>query len=192
MTNRIPRVVRHVVAVAFLVISCCAVAERTSAAANDEKGNETMWGEAVHGVKCAVAIKERHGNTDEHAPFEFVAIEPIWIQCQTKNVGSETVKVVGTLPIRVYELTIKDPDGKVVPLTQYGQHRSEAAGEASKTVQAFSPSDEDATPILINRLYDMTRSGEYKVSFSRGFVLPDGTIKIATSNVLAITVQDPK
>jgi len=110
----------------------------------------------------------------------------------TKNVGAMPVSVImeGHF-LSVYTIRVLGPDGKPTPLTSYGRQQMDSAGDGSRGTGNLAPGEEDKSGLLLSRILDMTRKGEYKVSFSRSFRVNNAEVS-ATSNVLRVTVLGEK
>ncbi|MBI1832705.1 MAG: hypothetical protein HYR84_14790 [Planctomycetes bacterium] len=112
----------------------------------------------------------------------------------TKNVGAKDVLVVteGSV-LFVYAIKVVGPDGKPTPLTSYGQKAKKWAGSGSAATDKLGPGQEDTSDLLLGRIFDMTREGEYKISFSQSIWPARGMPPVdVSSNVLIITVLGEK
>lgn len=138
------------------------------------------WGLEKNGVRCAVALPSQE---------KVFAGEPVQVRLLTKNVGVKRVSIVTEgHPLSVFSISVQGPDGKPTPFTSYGRQQMDNAGEGSRAVGTLAPGDEDTNGLLLSRIFDMTRQGEYKVSFTRWARGADDTGFSVTSNTLTITV----
>jgi hypothetical protein len=138
------------------------------------------WGLEKKGVRCAVAL------SSSDKVFEG---EPVHVQLLTKNVGEKPVSVIREAhPLFVFTISVVGPDGKPTPLTSYGLIQKDVAGIGSKSLGTIARGEEEASGLLLSRIFDMTRPGEYKVSFSRSVTGADNTEFSVAANVLTITV----
>jgi RNA polymerase sigma factor (sigma-70 family) len=139
------------------------------------------WGPEKNGVRCAASLA-----TSEKA----FAGEPVHVQFLTKNVGAKPVTIVREgRTLSVFTINVVRPDGKPAPLTAYGRQLKDRE-LGSRAAIKLAPSEvDDTTRLLLSRIYDMTPTGDYKVSFSRVWVEgADGPAFSVTSNVLTVTI----
>jgi len=145
---------------------------------------EREWGPEQNGLRCAVALASKQKS---------VAVdEPVTVLLLTKNVGDKPVSVVGRPPLGVFKIRVLGPDGKPVLLTAYGRRELDIAGSGSRSVGKLAPGREEETRLLLSRVFDMTRAGEYKISFARFcFGMNKKPISVS-SNDLSVTVVEEK
>jgi hypothetical protein len=104
-----------------------------------------------------------------------------------QNLRSENVAIVDQDPMATYELkVIRVQSQKEAPLTLYGQNARRGAEEIIHRRRSRLPPGQTITNTFhLNRLFDMTVSGEYEVSVSRRGVpgaLTSNTIKLAVAD----------
>jgi hypothetical protein len=147
----------------------------------EEKPSMIEWGPEKNGVRCAAALASKE---------KIFAGEPVHVLFLTKNVGAKPFAgTVESYTLFVFKISVLGPDGKPAPLTAYGQQQMDISGEGSKATNKLAPGEEKTSGLLLSRFFDMTRQGEYKVSFSRVWVKGgDGTEFSVPSNVLTIKV----
>ncbi len=76
-----------------------------------------------------------------------------------------------------------------MPLTLYGKGAIKSVD--AKNLERLAPGDEICDEVLLNRLFDLTLSGDYTVSVQRP-IWKDGALSTtvkATSNKLGITLR---
>jgi hypothetical protein len=142
------------------------------------------WGPEKDGVRCAAARPS--------GVQKVFAGEPIHVLLITKNIDAKPAAVlVKGHPLSVYTISVLGPNGKPTQHTSYGRQQMDSAGEGSRATGSLAPGKEDKSSLLLNRIFDMTQKGEYKVSFSRSVRVNDAEVSV-TSNVLTVTVAEEK
>jgi hypothetical protein len=162
-----------------------------------EKKKITMieWGPEKNGVRCAVTLcpvvwadpadTEKDDLRCADPPEKVFAGEMLHVQFVTKNVGKNPVDVICEAPYLFrFKVNVVGPDGKPAPLTSYGLTQQER-GFSLGTVK-IAPGKFAGSGLPLSRLFDMTREGEYKVSFSQ--TLNRAGEFTVTSNVLTVKV----
>lgn len=153
----------------------------------NEKGTRAVidWGPERNGARCAVALPADKLN-------EVPAGEPVDVILHTKNFGKAPVTVITEVPLlEAFAVKMIGPDGERVRFTSFGEKLNSQSSKSLST-QTLNPDEEDKTKLPLSRIYDMTRSGEYKISFSRMVGTRAGNEQPVTSNVLTLTVVEPK
>ena len=84
---------------------------RLSSLEKDEKEATRVWGEAVEGQAISIATQES----------TYTPGEPMTLNVQFKNVGSNDVKALGMAPFDIYKVTVVLPNGKNAPYTLFGK-----------------------------------------------------------------------
>jgi hypothetical protein len=87
------------------------------------------------------------------------------------------------------KVNVIGPDGKPARLTSYGLGQ-QSKGVSLGTAQ-IAPGKFHASRMPLSRLFDMTREGEYKISFTQSVTGETGEFS-AASNVLTITVGEER
>lgn len=151
------------------------------------KGSETSlqeermsWGEAQGGFRLGVQGMKN----------DFSVKDAILLVMYLKNISDEPLRVIITG--NDYEITVLDRDGNNVPLTRYGKHlANEADRFFLRVVLAVEPGEELRDELHVNRIFDMTLSGQYFVNISRSVPkrVGDGFVKIESKRI-AINVTD--
>src|SRR6185312_8399497 len=116
------------------------------------------------------------------------------IKCHTENQSDRAVELGLTHYLLMYQFVVTGPKGKAVPLTQYGRFQKEVTTVAGIATQDLKPGGKMVTGLHLNRLYDMTLAGKYRISFSRAIPDPNDPkkSKTVTSNVLTITIGEKR
>jgi len=147
-------------------------------------GKSTMiaWGPERDGLRCAVLTPS--------GLSEFRAAEPVRVVFITKNFGDKPASVAAEGPmLHVYRVSVVGPDNQPAATTSYANALEPFAG--SFTTAALAPGAEQRTSLLLSRIYDMTREGDYRVSFVRLVYPETGDPRPVSSNLLTIKVVGP-
>src|SRR5262249_18223553 len=134
----------------------------------------------VQGFKLSL-LRARRANDSEHV-FVIVSI---------KNVSAKDRPWVATHPLRIYAFNVTRGADEPAALTALGKARVEAAQEGSRATATVKPGETRGAEFFLDRIYDMSLPGEYKVTVSTSVPkLTDaaGFEKI-TSNEIIIKVQ---
>jgi len=151
----------------------------------EEKNSMIEWGPELNGVRCAVALPIKQE--------KIFAGESVHVLFLTKNFGGKPVSVITERhPLYIFTVSVVGPDEKPAPLTSYGRQQMDGAGRGSRGKGKVAAGEEDKSGLFLSRIFDMTRQGEYKVSFSRSIWTADDTRVLVTSNVLTVTVAGEK
>jgi hypothetical protein len=143
------------------------------------KGAEKTWGSAIEGQTVSIA-------TDK---ADLAMGQPVILHICFKNVGQQNVKAAQKDPLGTYFITVLARDGKQAPLTFYG--RKAIKRNDANNLEKLTPGESVCDEVVLNRLFDFTYSGVYKVSVKRA-IWKDGALSStlkATSNELQITVR---
>lgn len=115
----------------------------------------------------------------------FAPNEPILLQITLKNVTKRTlVHVVGSH--EDYPVIVKDEEGKNVPPTRYKRQRDSRRTSFAHGSMDIDSGEEVKSDILVNRMYDMTKSGTYFITASHSVPNSDKTRAV---RVMSNTVQ---
>jgi hypothetical protein len=147
-----------------------------------ENEKDVQWGEEVEGFRLSIAVDED----------EFTPDQPIFLRVTLKNVGSDKIQVEKVGSIRSYKMAVLLPrTEKQAPLTLRGKRLLESP--LAKATSFGLAADEEATDTIhLNRVFDMTLSGTYKVTVKRMVPKRDGSDEYTyvTSNAIEITIKE--
>ncbi|MEO6907642.1 MAG: hypothetical protein ABI210_07100 [Abditibacteriaceae bacterium] len=123
----------------------------------------------------------------------FDAGEPVAVTVSLKNISDKMLSFPSGY-FNEYQVTVKDSNGNIVPLTRY----SNQPKAGMKTNFGIGPMDlfkgeETQRTFLLNRLYDLTEVGEYSVSIKR-YVFKQNTIFFIpiVANTIHIKIVEPR
>ena len=157
--------------------------KRVVEAASDVKDDvvKEAWGNVVGGAELGIFVDKN----------VFSPCEPIIIVVKLKAVGGKSVGYEFTGRERDYRVSVKDKDGKDVPLTRYGARMKANAGEVFMRMFRTLDANQEATEqLLVNRSYDMTLSGRYTIVVDRSIrAAGDTAFVVVQSGTLNIEVQ---
>ena len=129
-------------------------AENTARADRD---TQQEWGKAVEGFRLSVST--------ETNIFQVGAT--VTLHVTFKNVGEEA-KGVNLNSAADFDITVMLPDEEgMAPLTLRGKHWQESNLEASQFGGLMEAGQENRFLIDVDRLYDMTQEGTYRIWLSR-------------------------
>lgn len=115
------------------------------------------WGEPVAGFRVGVHVPE--------GPFQ--PMEPVVIRVALRNDSSESVRVPRVPLFAGFELGVRDADGEAVEPTRYGVRRRESDQEGGVMTVTLAPGEfVEYRDVVINRLFDLSMAGEYRISVS--------------------------
>lgn len=142
-------------------------------------GPNGEWGDAVRGVRCLIESKNEQ--------LRFPAGAAVAVVCRVKNFGQGTPLVYHGRRYR-FHLQVARQDGKPVPATPFGM-KERFAPERETAIKKLTPGAEISETFALDRLFDLGRPGNYKVSFTfevhfNGKDRPD----TVSSNALMIAV----
>jgi hypothetical protein len=83
-----------------------------------------------------------------------------------KNVAKTDGNFISTSPFNGFTIDLSLPEGKPAPQTEYGKLVLPAWGGRSRSSRKMKPGEEVITKVHLNRFFDMTLSGEYKIKVS--------------------------
>ena len=169
---------KSIVVMMALTCICIGVSFGMGDKANKEKTPDA-WGPAKDGCRLALKASQSRYRFDQ----------PIALQMTLKNDGNSNVRI-GLLDsiLDMYRVDVRLPSGAAAPLTLEGKR----LWSMGATDQTLSPGEMAVETIpMLNRLYDMTLSGEYTVTVSRLQVYPvKGKVIEVVSNTIKIVVAD--
>jgi hypothetical protein len=161
---------------------CVTVVASAQTTAEDESTEAAAWGPETEGFRLSIAIDED----------EFTPDEPIFLRVTLKNVGDDEVQVEKVGLIRSYKTAVLLPrTEKQAPLTLRGKRLLESP-LAQATSFGLAANEEATDTIHLNRVFDMTLSGPYKVTVKRMVPKRDGSDEYTyvVSNTLEITIKE--
>jgi hypothetical protein len=148
----------------------------------DENEKNVQWGEQVEGYRLSLSTDKA-----QFAPGERVDLHVV-----LRNVGPDDARVATGRLMVFHTFTVLLPSGQEAPLTLYGQRQVQSRlNPGGRGVVVLEPGEELTTDLDLNRLFDMTLTGTYKVTakravWSRGE--PRETVHVV-SNTLEITIK---
>jgi len=160
---------------------------RANAAQNAiDKSTKTIdWGKEVHGVRCALVLPTGQ------APIPLG--EPVKLAVLTKNFGSLEIHTAEGSPFASFKIRIQGPDGKTVPLSADGRRLLIVAEQVGVTnTVKVDPGMTRENKLHLSDIYEMKQKGQYRISLERLFYTPDGQDASTSTNILTITVGNPK
>jgi hypothetical protein len=183
--SRFTRIVRVFQTVTLLAVPALALAASGQQREKHAVGGR-LWGSTVNGMALSIATEK-----DKYALGEEILLNVL-----LKNVGDKEASLWEEAPAYSYKPSVLLPDGKACPLTPFGKSllRDDSQGISSSSIRLKS-GEMACVEFVMNRLYDFTRNGKYKVSVRRINVLSpkgDGFEKSLSilSNTLEITVDN--
>jgi hypothetical protein len=145
------------------------------------------WGEDIMGLAVSLTFPQ-----ETYDPWE-----PIVGKLVITNLAKEeheVFKVVASGAVfNVYDITVVQSNGSEVPLTSHGEgmygNRDCWAGIMR---QKLKPGEEVVITVHFNRLYDMTRAGEYHITATRRYFFheTDGPPPQVQSKEVVVTVTN--
>jgi len=173
-----------------LMVGVCSVLAQChigicQAGGKEENVPETAWGKEVHGFRLSVVTDKQH----------YISGEAVFCTVRLKNLTDESKELPVEFIGNIYRFTVLFPDGNPVPLTLKGKRLLGDGGPqaGSGTSRPVEPGDCRVVNVSqLNRLYDMTLEGEYRISVSTRVPKSDDTgwTRIA-SNVAKMTIKEP-
>lgn len=169
-------------ALASLTLSVFAFA---AAPADPAHGNRTSkWGKVTAGCRFSATARESSAEPGQ----------PIYLDLELENAGNAPVHVMSAELFEMYRFRVCLPNGKDAPLTLEGQRR-QLAGGFERSHFELRPGETTKGVVLLNRLFDMTLKGEYRVEVSR-LVLPgihdDAWMCVPCSELIVVVQDSPK
>ena len=105
-----------------------------------------------------------------------------------KNVTTETLRLIKTVPEKLYQVTVTNDRGEPLPLTEYGKRRREAVPGA-RIVLRVGPGEEVQQEIPLDKMYDLTGKGTYSLTVKRNVLKRQGEgFAEVVSNTVKFTV----
>ncbi|BCM92345.1 hypothetical protein IAD21_04224 [Abditibacteriota bacterium] len=103
-------------------------------------------------------------------------VEPITLTTGVKNQRATDAWYHTMLPYEAFKISVITPNGKPATLTDYGK-RMLSIDSGSTQSKILRPGDEYSLSCVVNRLYDMSLSGDYKISVESAVPTPEDKLK---------------
>jgi hypothetical protein len=116
----------------------------------------------------------------------FAPGEAIWVTVRLTNVGEQAVKVGHSGEMLDYRLEVLAESGAAAP-TVYGR-KAMYGGSQARTADLLRPGESEFLTVLLNRLFDMTQSGQYRVIASH-VVFVEHRAAIVRSDPLMLNIE---
>ena len=146
-----------VIPIAVLTLTIVALTSWMGVRAEEEekaKAEEREWGEEVQGLRMSIQLQDH----DEKN------CGPVTLSIIVKNVGKGVAMYTESSVYRDFDLTIKDTEGKEVPLTKYGEHIRDPRLRFNLRLVKLQPGEQEEHSLIANRAYDMTLPGKYTIT----------------------------
>jgi hypothetical protein len=164
--------------VAIVLFPVIAIAQNEPKAAHLDAKRE--WGKAVEGQALSIATEKT-----VYAPGERVVLNVAF-----KNVGQKIVFIGVDYFFNSNSVKVMFADGKDVPLTSYGKLYAKRKGGSGFTFDA-KPGEYLHIEIELNRMFDMTLAGKYRISVQRNITRENKELEEkATSNEIEIEINE--
>jgi len=178
---QVSRMICTVPLISVLLFPILAMAQVDVRPGDDEAAKRT-WGKVVQGQAVSIVVKK-----SVYAPEEQIGLSICF-----KNLGHEDVQVVQANTLRVYQVDVILPDGNDAPITLYGKSAFERDEQSQRTVITLKPNEQQCVELELNRLYDLSLAGRYKVVVHREVWKSERrseNVKV-TSNTLEIAIDE--
>ena len=141
------------------------------------------WGKPVGGYALSIAVTNK----------DIVAGEQIALFASRKNVSNSNLFVTETTPLFIYYITVKHPNGEVVPMSTAGKVAYDADKSTIDEIDSpmLRPGEKTLDTIPLRDLYDL-KPGAYRVSvFIHVPVVTGSSVRGGTldSNEIEIVVK---
>ena len=113
--------------------------------------------------------------------------DPVVVSLTLRNVSAETRGYVLSNEWADYELVVKDAHGSAVSLTPDARRRAAMGHAFMRVVMELRPKGEFETRIILNRFFNLTKSGVYTVTARRRGVDAAGLV---ASNPFPIRIRE--
>jgi len=158
----------YIFLIAVIVVAIVSINLKTSDCVTPKKPPkgpepERTWGPETNG--CVMSIKAEKE--------EIPACERIIIKIYIKNVGETRLPIVERDIYRDITFNIEDEKGKVASLTSFGNKMMKPSTVITRGGFDLQSGDEVDYQKSINRIYDMTCLGEYKITAKRNILKRD-------------------
>ena len=140
------------------------------------------WGEETEGYTISIATDK-----ENYLPGEMITLS-----VKLKNMSEGDTKILLVAKFASYQIEVVLPTREQAPLTLYGKKMLEASQSFVRAVVPLKAGEEIGTSFNLNRFFDMTLSGEYRISVSRKVWERDNIEKTATvnSNTVVVVINE--
>ena len=141
---------------------------------------DKQWGKQVEGYELSLSTEKN----------EVLPDEPIFVRIALRNSGESDATIVRLPFLPFCKIEVRSAKDEIAPLTLFGKSASKLF---SVMTQPLAKGDEFVVIVQLNRLYDMTLPGRYKVTATRTVWRRDGSGGTAgvVSNTIEVRVKDP-
>jgi hypothetical protein len=173
-------------------MAMCVAARLTAFAQEPNPVPAPVQAQGVEGYQLEISVQKE----------SLSPLEPIVLNITLKNIGKEDVRIASITPIADYQIEVRPmrPDlinGQQVskenaPLTLEGRRLMQGAMQASGRTELLRRGESVTVSLeSLNRIFDMTLDGEYKIVVRRKVPQRSDTPKLVevTSNPIEIKVK---
>ena len=89
----------------------------------------------------------------------------------------------------VFTISVIGPSKREAPLTEFGKESSSLRIISNLMVEEWEPKHSEDAVMHVNRLYDMTRSGKYRIVVSRSVKNENGVNGTARTNEIVVEIK---
>ena len=137
----------------------------------------------ISSISSNVAIEQGYSNRTPVLSARFdksvtVPGEMVILSVALLNYGTNTVFLPSTMDFGDYQIHVSDENGLAVPLTRYGENLRRAQVGASTTEYMLPPGKILIVRFVLNRLFDLSMAGKYRVKVSRLVFTGSGTARV--------------
>jgi len=152
-----------------------------TAMADNAQDGTREWGPVKEGCRLSVTAKKTSFGYDQ----------PIALRITLENGSDRTVVIVQSGILLDYEFDVRLPNDKPAPLTLEGKRQKDRP-QFETVSERVKPNGTVVKEVpMLNRLYDMTLLGEYKVTVSRRVIEEGGKNSfVVKSNTLKVRVTE--
>ena len=121
---------------------------------------------------------------------EVPAASPVIVGLSLKNQSEEAIAIWETHVDWDFEFTVRNSDGRIVPLTVYGRRMEPSRGLETirRKKVLLKPGAQQTYQVPVNRKHDMTLTGGYTIRAIFRSQDPDFAIPAVTSNAVRVLV----
>lgn len=142
---------------ACLALSLAFVAQFLNAQSNTNMPDHREWGKEVAGYELSISTVKTN----------YVSGEPVNLKISIKNVGTNSVIIAETYPASIYDASVTLANKTVLEPSLDLKKMRESSGSLSQ--QTCNPGGEAVSQLdyQLDKVYDLSRSGVYKVFLTR-------------------------
>jgi hypothetical protein len=153
-------------AVIFLIFG--AIATQSGAQIPPSATEESVpWSTAVDGMRIRI-----RADADSYG-----VMEPITLRVEIHNVGGTARGVARADVLKDYIVEVTGPDGQKTPLTLWGRNQEKQHRGGSAIMTVLEPGQSSSDSAVINRKFDMTLAGTYRIRVRASIPDSDGSGK---------------